>query len=271
MVTGTARATLRRERIVVLWTLATVVVLAWLFLWLEALAMRSMSADPGFLAALGAAVMPIMPMGEPWSAGWILLTFLMWTVMMAAMMLPSAAPSILMYGNLVRKNTERGSVLPSVWIYTSGYLAVWAGFSLAVALLQAWLQSSGLVSSMMVSSSPHLSGAILIAVGGYQWLPAKDVCLEKCRDPLQTLLFHWRPGTAGAFRAGMENGLFCTGCCWALMLLLFAAGVMNLMWVAALTVYILVEKLLPGGKLTGRIAGLVLVAVAGSLLVPATS
>jgi len=267
-VTAIARDAFRRDRAVVIWTLATVVLLAWLFVWLQATAMYSMGSEPGLLASLGVAVMPIMPMGEPWTAAWLLLTFLMWAVMMAGMMLPSAMPSILLYGTLVKKNAERGSVLPSVWVYTSGYLAVWTGFSLVVALLQAGLQSSGLMSPMMISSSPPLSGVILVAAGIYQWLPMKDACLQKCRNPLQTLLFHWHPGAGGAFRMGLENGLFCAGCCWALMLLLFAAGVMNLLWVAALAVYVLVEKLLPGGRLTGRIVGLALVTVGGFMLIP---
>ncbi|MGA8262485.1 MAG: DUF2182 domain-containing protein [Arenicellales bacterium] len=115
--------------------------------------------------------------------------------------------------------------------------------------------------------SAWLSGSLLIVAGVYQWLPAKDACLEKCRDPLQTLLFHWHPGAAGAFRMGVESGAFCTGCCWALMLLLFAAGVMNLFWVAVLTVYVLVEKLLPKGRLTGRLAGLGVAAAGGFLIV----
>ena len=266
--TESAQAAPGRDRVVVIWTLATVVLLAWIFLWLEAVAMYAMGSGPGILASLGAVVMPIMPMGGPWTVGWLGLTFLMWTVMMAGMMLPSAAPAILLYGALAKGNAERGSVLPSVWIYTSGYLAVWTGFSLVVTLLQAWLQSSGLVNEMMVSSSLPLSAAILIAAGLYQWLPAKDACLEKCRDPLQTLLFRWHPGASGAFRMGFENGVFCTGCCWALMLLLFAAGVMNLLWVAALTVYVLVEKLMPGGRIAGRVAGLALVAFGGSMLLP---
>ncbi|MGA8262486.1 MAG: DUF2182 domain-containing protein [Arenicellales bacterium] len=152
--TAIAQDASRRDRFLALWTLAAVVVLAWLFLWLEAVAMYSMGGAPGFLSSLGALVMPVMPMGQPWTVSWLGLTFLMWTVMMAGMMLPSAAPSILLYGNLARKHAGRGSVLPSVWIYTSGYLAVWTGFSLVVTLLQAWLQSIGLVSSMMASAAP---------------------------------------------------------------------------------------------------------------------
>jgi len=267
--TDIAQAAARRDRVVAIWTLTAMVVLAWLFLWLEAVAMQSSGSGSGLLASLAAVVMPVVPMGWSWTPGWLTLTFLMWTVMMTGMMLPSAAPSILLYGGLVRKHKERGSVLPSVWNYTAGYLAVWSAFSLVVTLLQAELQAARLVSPMMISSSPRLSGVLLIVAGAYQCLPAKDACLEKCRDPMQLLLFRWRPGVLGAFRMGVENGAFCTACCWALMLLMFVAGVMNLLWMAVLAVYVLAEKLLPEGRLAGRIAALSLLGAGGYLLVAA--
>lgn len=218
---------------------------------LAALAWLYLGRDAALMAA-----MPMAPGAPVWSVAWLAITFIMWTIMMIGMMLPSVAPAVLLYGAMVRTNRERGSILPSVWIFAGGYIAVWTGFSLAVTVIQAGLQAGGLVNAMMMSSSPWLSGSLFLAAGVYQWLPLKDACLDKCRDPLQLFMFRWRPGAVGAFRMGAEHGLFCVGCCWALMLLLFTAGVMNLLWVALIAGFVLVEKLLPAGRWTGRLAGL---------------
>jgi len=242
-----------RERAVALASLLGVALIAWLYLWWDAARMASMPMT-GSMAM------------EAWSPGWLLMTFIMWTIMMVGMMLPSAAPAILLYGSMVRKNRERGSMLPPVWLFTAGYLAAWTAFSLAVTPLQAALHDGALMTPMMVSSSNWLNGALLTAAGVYQWLPAKEACLGKCRDPLQLFLFRWRPGRAGAFRMGVEHGAFCIGCCWALMLLLFTAGVMNLLWVALIAAYVLAEKLLPAGRWTGRIAGVGLIAAGGAAM-----
>jgi predicted metal-binding membrane protein len=209
-----------------------------------------------------------MAMPMVWSAGWIVPTFIMWAIMMVAMMLPSAAPAITLYGSMVRKNRQRGSVLPSVWIFTAGYLAVCTGFSLLVTLLQAALQDGGLVTPMMASGSHALTGVLLLVAGVYQWLPFKDACLDKCRDPLQLFLFRWQPGALGTFRMGVEHGAYCTGCCWALMLLLFTAGVMNLLWVALIAGFVLVEKLLPAPAWTARLAGVVMMGAGVYVLLP---
>jgi len=226
-----------------------VVALAWLYLWRDAQAMSHM-AMPG---------MSMEGMSHPSAAAALALTFAMWTVMMTGMMLPSAAPTILLYGALVRKNGERGNVLPAVWVFTSGYLVVWAGFSLAAALLQGLLERTELLTPMMASASASLSAALLVAAGIYQWLPVKEVCLRKCRNPIEFFAMRWRAGAAGAFRMGMEHGVYCVGCCWVLMLLLFVAGVMNLLWVALLAGFVLVEKLLPAHRYTSRIGSAALV------------
>jgi predicted metal-binding membrane protein len=211
-------------------SLVFVIALAWLYLWRDAAMMSHMphALGPGTFA----------------------LTFVMWAVMMVGMMLPGTAPTILLYGALVRKNGERGAVLPAVWIFTSGYLAVWMVFSLVATLLQVALEQAALLTPMMVSASKGLSAAILTAAGIYQWLPVKKACLNKCRNPLEFFITRWRPGAGGAFRMGAEHGLFCVGCCWMLMLLLFVAGVMNLIWVALIAAFAFVEKLLPAGKFT---------------------
>jgi predicted metal-binding membrane protein len=262
--TETAKQSLLRpDRLAIVASLLGIVVISWLYLWLEALSMDSMVMEAG---AMGPTHIPSMPVPSPWSIGSLLPTFLMWAIMMCGMMIPSAAPAILLYASIVRKNRERGSILPSAWIFTTGYLAVWTGFSLAAALLHAALDYSALLTPMMVSSSTWLNGGLLILAGVYQWLPIKEVCLEKCRAPLQFFLFRWRPGVVGAFRMGAEHGTFCVGCCWAIMLLLFAVGVMNLLWVALIAGLVLAEKLLPGGKIAGRLIGVAL-AVGGVAMI----
>ena len=150
-------------------------------------------------------------------------------------------------------------MLPAVWVFASGYLAVWTGFSLLAALLQVGLEQAALLTPMMVSASRSLSAAVLIAAGIYQWLPLKAACLSRCRNPLEFFVTRWRTGAGGAFRMGAEHGLFCVGCCWMLMLLLFVAGVMNLLWVALIAGFVFVEKLLPAGKFASRFAGAALV------------
>jgi predicted metal-binding membrane protein len=186
------------------------------------------------------------------------LMFAMWAVMMTGMMLPSAAPAIVLYTTLVRKNAERGTMLPAAWIFTSGYVAAWSAFSVAAALAQVALEHAMLMTNTMSLASKGLSAAVLVAAGLYQWLPVKDICLQKCRNPLELFTVRWRPGARGAFRMGLEHGLYCVGCCWMLMLLLFAAGVMNLMWIALIAAFIFVEKLLPRARYTSAIAGLAL-------------
>jgi predicted metal-binding membrane protein len=229
------------ERRLVAASLALVIALAWLYLWQSGAAMDDMAAMPhmGGVSAFA-------------------LTFAMWAVMMTGMMLPSAAPAIMLYAALVRKNAERGSALPAAWIFTSGYLAAWTAFSAAAALAQSLLEHAMLMTSTMSVASKGVSGALLLAAGIYQWLPAKEICLRKCRNPLELFTVRWRPGALGAFRMGLEHGLYCVGCCWMLMLLLFAAGVMNLLWVALIAAVIFAEKLLPGARYTSAVAGLAL-------------
>lgn len=258
-----SRGILRPDRLAIVASLTGIVILSWFYLWEEAARMESMAMGAGELAAVP---MASMPAASPWSAGTLLPTFLMWAIMMCGMMVPSAAPAILLYASIVRKNRERGSTLTSAWIFTAGYLAVWTVFSLVAALLQVALGASALLTPMMVSDSRWLSGGLLILAGIYQWFPVKEACLEKCRAPLQFFLFRWRPGVAGAFRMGAEHGAFCVGCCWAIMLLLFAVGVMDLLWVALIAGLVLAEKLLPGGRLAGRLIGIALVVGGGAML-----
>jgi predicted metal-binding membrane protein len=240
-------ATLRNDRRVVVASLLLVAALAWIYLWREAGAMDDMSRqmDMSFPMAM-----------TPDFA----LTFVMWAVMMVGMMLPSAAPTILLYAALVRKQSTTSPPLAAAWIFTAGYLAAWTAFSLLAAVLQVGLEHAMLLSSMMVSANHALSAGILIGAGVYQVLPLKDVCLTRCRNPLLYLTTHWRTGRLGAFRMGAEHGSYCVGCCWTLMLVLFVAGVMNLLWVALIAAFVFIEKLLPFPHYTSRVASLALVA-----------
>jgi len=253
-------AALRRDRLVVALSLASVVALAWLYLWRQAASMHA-----GDLSGMAMA-MPSMPAMDPAA---LALTFVMWVVMMAGMMLPSASPTILFYGAMVRRHAERGTVYPAVWVFVSGYLLIWTGFSFAAVLLQAALEHAALLTPRMASGSNWLNGVLLVAAGAYQLTPLKDLCLSKCRDPVQFFMTHWRPGTAGALRMGITQGAYCLGCCWMLMLLLFVVGVMNLAWVALIAAFVFLEKLLPGGRLTSHLAGVALIVAGLAILVVA--
>jgi predicted metal-binding membrane protein len=239
-------AALRNDRRVALGGLAAVVALAWFYLWRSAAGMDHASM-----------AMSAMPRAVDASA--LVLTFVMWTVMMAGMMLPSAAPAILLYGALVRKNVARGTVLPGVWIFAAAYLLAWTGFSAAATLLQALLEAASLMTPAMTVASSGLSALALVAAGVYQLTPLKQTCLSKCRNPLEFFVTHWRADRGGAFRMGLEHGTYCVGCCWVLMLLLFVAGVMNLAWVALIAAFVFAEKLLPAGRLVSHSAGAVLI------------
>jgi len=255
----TARALeslLKRDRLVILASLVVLGSLSWLYLFYLAAGMERMDGFAGRLMG-----MPQMnaagEMRKPSLAGaainFILLST-MWIVMMIGMMLPSAAPTILLFAALERR---RRSPRPygRVALFVSGYFVTWSVFSIAAAFLQTALSTAGQVSMQMVLTSGIISGAVLILAGLYEFSPLKNRCLSHCRSPLEWIAHHQRPGSFGALRMGMEHGLFCVGCCWMLMLLLFVGGVMNLLWVAVIAAMVLVEKLLPGGPIAARIAG----------------
>jgi predicted metal-binding membrane protein len=198
-----------------------------------------------------------MAMGMPEMAQWgqaeLLALFVMWAVMMVAMMLPSAAPVILLATAAYRRRGSHARTAATAFV--SGYIVVWTAFSAAAALAQFGLHRAALLSPNMSSSSAALGGVILMLAGIYQWLPIKQACLTHCRSPLGFLGTEWREGVAGAFVMGARHGMFCLGCCWALMLLLFVVGVMNVLWVAVLAVVVLLEKLAPRGERIARAIG----------------
>ena len=190
----------------------------------------------------------------------LILMLVMWWVMMAAMMLPSATPAILLYGR-VRQERSGTAAIAASWMFLAGYLLAWLALSAAATGLQVAAMDWGLVDPMaMRATSPALAGGMLIAVGLYQWSPAKDACLTTCRSPAAFLSRYWRPGPRGALRLGLLHGLSCIGCCWLLMALLFVGGVMNFLWIAALTALVAAEKLLPPGRIVARVAGGVFIA-----------
>jgi len=186
--------------------------------------------------------------------------FLMWAVMMVAMMTPSAAPMVLTFAALSRKQSQSSSKNLSTFVFLSGYLAVWTVFSLVAAYLQSELHAIAWLSPMMVSKSHLLSGGLLVLAGGYQWMPLKETCLQHCRSPFDFFMMGWKPGAKGAFQMGWHHGLYCVGCCWLLMLLLFVNGVMNLLWVGVLAALVLIEKVVPAGRTLSRTTGTVLIA-----------
>jgi predicted metal-binding membrane protein len=198
----------------------------------------------------------MMPMSA-WSVANWLAVFTMWTVMMAAMMLPSAVPMVLCFAALNRRRSEGARTL----LFVSGYLALWTAFSGAAATTQWALQSLGWVSPMIVSMSSVLSGALLLIAGVFQFSRLKQACLRACRSPLGFLMSDWRVGLWGAWQMGIRHGLSCLGCCWALMALLFVGGVMNLLWIAALASLVAIEKIAPKGEVAAQVLGGIMIGV----------
>lgn len=188
-----------------------------------------------------------------------LLMFTMWVIMMVAMMVPSAAPMILVFAAVNRKRREQERPFVSTGIFLLGYLVVWSVFSAVATVLQWRLHELSLLTPMMVSASSVLSGATLVAAGIFQLTPLKNMCLKHCRSPLSFLLTDWREGVWGAFVMGLRHGSYCLGCCWLLMALLFVAGVMNLVWLAVITIFVLLEKVAPVGLRLSRMTGILLI------------
>src|SRR5215210_877268 len=248
MLSEVARNVPRRDRVVVLFGLALIAALCWVYI--SSLAPDTSGMDMG--------VEMTMPRMQAWGAADFGLTFGMWAVMMVAMMTPSAAPMILMFAGVNRRlRAQQASYVPT-GVFLAGYLAVWAAFAVLATAAQWGLHDASLLSPMVATTSPVVGGVLLVAAGVYQWTPLKHACLSKCRSPLGFVLNEWREGGRGAFLMGLKHGGYCAGCCWSLMALLFVAGVMNLLWVAAIAGFVLIEKAAPGGDRLGRVAGMAL-------------
>jgi predicted metal-binding membrane protein len=256
----------RRESLVVLAALVALTLLAWVALLLGAGTGMDPLAMSGWPMPLE---LPVATSGA-WGASYWLVAFLMWAAMMVAMMLPSASPMVLLYARVVRQAETRGhagvsNAAASIAAFAAAYLASWILFSLLAVVLQFGLERAGAMSAMMSARIAPLSGALLVAAGLYQLTPLKAACLRHCRSPAQFIAAHWRPGVSGAWRMGLAHGLYCLGCCAVLMLLLFVGGIMNLVWIAGLTLFVALEKLAPFGERAGKAMAALLVA-GGTLL-----
>ena len=266
---------LKRDRVITLAGLTALCALAWLYivtgagLGMSAWEMTTLALFPHQHARDVMPSMPGMDMGATapmwmaWGFATWALMIAMWWSMMIAMMTPSATPTILLYARVHRHALAQGQVqdkLAPTGAFAAGYLLVWLGFASAAATLHWALERAGLVSAMMMGSQDRLlSGAVLITTGFYQLSPLKNICLAHCRTPTSFLSRHWRPRALGALRLGAMHGGYCVGCCWLLMALLFVGGVMNLTWIAALAILVLIEKVLPPGQWVGRGVGIALI------------
>jgi predicted metal-binding membrane protein len=243
------RALLRHDRILVLGGLLAVILLAWGWLLLGA----GIHMDP---MDMGAGQLMLMP--PEWSTSYAVVIFLMWVIMMMAMMLPSVAPAVLLAVALMRQSGGNRIFGPT-GLFVLGYLIIWVGFSLVATAVQWGLDQVGLLSADMASDNVTLAGILLIAAGLYQLTPFKQACLIQCRSPFEHLTKYWRRAPWGPLLAGTMHGLFCLGCCWLLMALLFIGGLMNLLWIAALAFLVLIEKLFSFGPYASRLTGITLV------------
>ncbi len=257
----TLEAVIRRDRSIVLTALVLVIALSWAYLFggagmgISGVEMTRMSQielagnDAGHRLMTHAA----------WSPGYAVLMFCMWWIMMMAMMLPSAAPMILLFATINRRQREMARPHVATSIFVVGYVTAWAGFSLVAVVLQWGFDRTGILSPMLIASNAVFASVLLLAAGVYQLTPVKHACLRHCRSPLAFLSAEWRPGAAGALRMGLLHGAFCIGCCWFLMGLMFFGGAMNLYWIAGLALYLLCEKSLPAGHWLGCVAGVTLI------------
>lgn len=206
-----------------------------------------------------------MPMTPTWTAIDVMLLFLMWFVMMIAMMTPSISPLILIFAMVNRQRKELKNPFVPTGYLLAGYFLVWAGFSLFATVLQWLLQQISMLNPEMETTNNTLGGIILLAAGIFQFTPLKQRCLHYCRTPVDFIHRHWKDGKRGALLMGMKNGMYCLGCCWILMALLFVSGIMNLLWIVLIGLFVLIEKVLPGVKWFSFIAGTALI-IYGALI-----
>lgn len=252
---------LKHDRAAIIVALLAVTLLSWLYL-------IDMARDMGDMGSAAAPMgMAMASTTVAWSVTDALLMFAMWWIMMIGMMVPSAAPMILTFATINRRKRERDQPYVPTAIFTASYLIAWGAFSVVATAAQWGLQKAALISPMLVANSPYLAGALFIGAGIYQWTPLKHSCLKNCQSPLNFIINRWRGGRRGAFAMGWEHGLFCLGCCWLLMAILFAVGVMNLLWVGTIAAFVFVEKLFPAGEWFARLSGIAMAAIGIYLLI----
>jgi predicted metal-binding membrane protein len=262
MTTSALEDVLRRDRLIFIVALSLLTALAWAYLvWLaNDMSMDGMDMTGFRMIPAGRGLM--MPTSEPWKLIEFGYVFAMWVVMMIGMMTPSATPMILIYARVGRQVASSGQPFASSVWFAAGYLLSWTAFSLAATGAQWALERAALLTPMMQSASNVLGGIMLIAAGLYQWTPLKEACLSYCQSPFTFIMRHggFSGKASAALALGFRHGLYCVGCCWALMALLFVGGVMNLFWIAALAILVLLEKVTPFGRIIARFAGLAFVA-----------
>lgn len=252
---------LKRDRSIILTALILLTVLAWADL-IRLNATTSTVAGMTPMPALPG--MTMGPLPQPFAPANLALTFAMWAVMMVGMMAPSSAPMILLYARTGRQARAEGALFSATGWFAGGYLAAWCAFAALASLAQASLSQAELITPMLVANNRFFVAALLLAAGVYQWLPLKNRCLAQCQSPVAFLqrAGGFRRDIKGAFILGLKHGSFCIGCCWALMALLFVGGAMNLLWIAALAIFVLLEKLLIWRRNLTRAAGLGCIAAA---------
>jgi len=250
-------AVLRRDRAIVAAALVILTALAWAYVWRLAADMDMGGMDMSGFRMIPAGMGLMMPATAPWNAIEFAFVFAMWAVMMIGMMTPSATPMILIYARVGRQAARQGTPLAASAYFAAGYLLSWIGFALVATSAQWALERAALLTPMMAGASDMFSGAVLVAAGFYQWTPLKDACLRQCQAPWLFIQRHggFRSDASGALALGARHGAYCIGCCWALMALLFVGGVMNVLWIAAIAILVLAEKVIPAGRVISRIAG----------------
>jgi predicted metal-binding membrane protein len=264
MTDAVLESVLRRDRAVVLTALFAITALAWVYVLRLAVLMHRDGAAATDMSGMDMARMDmadvVAPVLRPWSAIEFAFMFAMWAIMMVGMMLPSAAPMVLIYARVARQAVAKGKPFAATAWFAGGYLLAWTAFALLATAVQWALESALLLTPMMASASNTFGGLVLIAAGIYQWTPLKESCLSWCQSPLVFIYQHggFRREARAALGLGAQHGLYCIGCCWALMMLLFVGGIMNVLWIAAIAILILIEKIIPTGRWLPRIVGIVL-------------
>jgi predicted metal-binding membrane protein len=272
MTNATLETILHRDRAIVIATLIVLMVLAWSYLlWLVA------DMDMGGMEMSGFRMIPagiglMKPSIAPWNAIEFAFVFVMWVLMMIGMMIPSATPMILLYARVGGQAASPAATLAATWWFAAGYVLIWTAFAFAATLAQWALERASLLTPAMAVAGGLFGGIVMIAAGIYQWMPLKDACLRQCQAPWLFIQRHggFRGDGFGSLVLGARHGMYCVGCCWALMTLLFVGGVMNVLWIAAIMILVLTEKVVPAGRAISRVAGVGFVAWGVWLLAQAT-
>ena len=241
-----------RDRVIIIVAIVIITCVSWMYLF-------NLSGDMDEMSSLESTtgLSRAMPNMVPWGfSDWISM-FVMWFVMMVGMMVPTASPMILMFSTVNQRKKEQNQPFVATAIFLSGYVLVWLGFSIGATATNWILHSNTLLSGIMGESTNNLfGGVLLISAGVFQWTPIKKACLNNCRTPMGFLMTEWKNGFYGALKMGLNHGIYCLGCCWLLMALLFVLGVMNLLWIAVLTTIVLFEKVAPKGNWVSRLTGI---------------